>query len=147
MRRISTVVICIFFAIQSLAWAVPHKPALDVQKVTCDTVQSPSDSCPCKDHHESRQCDTSCTCCSSSAALTCSIDVHSPLFEETFLPSDPPFLLPQVYLPIFVPPQNSSLTNLCLRSEECITLCWKSAATLQWRSIIVTTDKTPSRSI
>lgn len=118
MRRISIVGICILFAIQSLAWAVPHKPALDVQKVTGDTVQSPSDSCPCKDHQESRQCDASCTCCSSIAALTGNIDFHSPLFAETFLPSDPPFLLPQVYLPIFVPPQNRSLTSYaCVRKN------------------------------
>ncbi|OGU16570.1 MAG: hypothetical protein A2076_02515 [Geobacteraceae bacterium GWC2_53_11] len=67
---------------------------------------SPLDTCPCSDGHDSDCCDTT----------GCSCACHAPLGQRVRLAYAPvvvaqnfrePFwLLPQVYLAIFVPPQN-----------------------------------------
>jgi len=65
--------------------------------------------CPCSDRHDAEGCDSSCSCCS-----CCSY--HAPLPaplawsaappERSCRLRDPFQFLPEVYLPIFVPPQN-----------------------------------------
>lgn len=67
---------------------------------------SPLDTCPCSDGHDADCCDTT----------GCSCACHAPLGQKVLLAYAPvvvvlnfrePFwLLPQVYLAIFVPPQN-----------------------------------------
>ncbi|GFO68270.1 hypothetical protein GMLC_18490 [Geomonas limicola] len=65
--------------------------------------------CPCSDRHDTEGCDSSCSCCS-----CCSYHAPLPLplawpagnAERSCRLSDPFQFLPEVYLPIFVPPQN-----------------------------------------
>lgn len=118
MRCLSITMFCLLIVLQSLAQAVPHIAAPAIQKVACDTVQNPSSDCPCMDDHESEQCDVSCSCCATIAVLPGRVTFHTPLGAEIYFPGEPPLLLPQVYLPIFVPPQNRSWSQSRCRDEE-----------------------------
>lgn len=111
LRCISITVFCVLIVMQSFAQALQHSAAPNIQKMSCDTVQSPIDDSPCKDNHESGQCDLSSTCCVDFEVLPQKVTFQTPFSAEVFPPSEPPLLLPQIYLPIFVPPQNNSLTR------------------------------------
>lgn len=108
LKCLAIIVFCILIVMQSFAQEVPHSAAPDIQKMTRDSVQSPNDDCPCKDTHDNGQCDSSCTCCATFAALPERITFYTQLRSEFIYPVEPSRSMPQVYLPIFVPPQNSS---------------------------------------
>ncbi len=109
MRCLSITIFCLLIVVQSLAQALPHNAAPAIQEAACDTVQNSSSGCPCTDDHESGQCDVSCTCCAAFAALPGRVTFHTPFSTEVFFPVESPLLLPQVCLPIYVPPQNRLL--------------------------------------
>ena len=110
-RGISVACFCLLIAVQSSAQALPHSGAPDVQQITCETgVQGPCSDCPCEDEQGERECDSACSCCSSFAALSESVIFNSSSIVAIFSPAEPLLLMPQVYFPIFVPPENCSWT-------------------------------------
>jgi len=91
-----------------------HTPATQtVCATTCDNSEisalSGSPHCPCSDSHAPGECDANCSCCSCGSCL-------APLPGALAFATPPPKVpypdydrfqkLPEVYLPIFVPPQN-----------------------------------------
>jgi hypothetical protein len=99
---------CILIAMQSFAQAFPHGAASDDRQITCETVQSSEADCPCSDNHENSMCDSVCSCCSIVASLPERVNFHSSPLAAIISPAEPLFVVPQVYFPIFVPPQNCS---------------------------------------
>lgn len=107
-RCISIVCFCILLAVQSFAHVLPHGFATDIQQSKVETMQNPCNDCPCEDQQGGRECDVVCSCCSSFASLPESVFFRYSSIVTIMSPSEPLSLMPQVYLTIFVPPQNSS---------------------------------------
>lgn len=77
--------------------------------LSCVSAQQPASShCPCSDRHDSRDCDDSCFCCFCSPCLAPAAHylLQPRVTSASFSLYDPFRLYPEVYLPIFVPPQN-----------------------------------------
>jgi hypothetical protein len=71
----------------------------------------PASHCPCTDRHAPDGCNPSCSCCSCcsfSAPLPAGVAWRASQLPVSFSSLDPFKHLPEVYLPIFVPPQNRS---------------------------------------
>lgn len=65
--------------------------------------------CPCSERHGSDDCDSSCSCCSCCsylAPLTAQMAGLPSVPDAPYLVYEPIQRFPEVYLPIFVPPQN-----------------------------------------
>jgi len=98
------ILICLAMPSTDLANGVILEKASSVVQVIAGT--APCDDCPCSDDHGAGCCDvTFCNC-----------ECHAPLGQALRLPYapvvacqnilEPSWSLPQVYRPIFVPPQN-----------------------------------------
>jgi hypothetical protein len=101
--------------------AVPDAVTTEIRTVVADA-GSPCDDCPCSNEEGSHCCDTG----------FCSCAFHSPPVQGIQLRYDPDvnivrptesfWMLPQVYLPIFVPPQNLTTDRLSEVTEHEYTL-------------------------
>jgi len=109
-RAILITCFCILIAVQSFVYVLPHGLAPDIQQSKVVTMQSSCNDCPCEDQHGGRECDIACSCCSSFASLPESVIFSFSSIVTIVSPSEPLLQVPQVYLPIFVPPQNCSWT-------------------------------------
>jgi hypothetical protein len=109
-RAISITCFCILIAVQSFAHVLPHGFANDIQQSKVETMQNPCNDCPCDDQHGERECDIACSCCSGIASLPENVIFRFSSIVTIVSPSEPLLQIPQVYLPIFVPPQNCSWT-------------------------------------
>lgn len=103
-RGISIVCFCILLAVQSVAQALPHGFASDSQQAQCNIIND----CPCNDGNGERGCDSACSCCSCFASLSKKYNLHIVPTAAILSVTEPLLLMPQVYLTIFVPPQNRS---------------------------------------
>lgn len=102
---------CLLLSVQAFARVIPHGSVADVKQLASEAVHPPCNDCPCDDPHGGRECGPACSCCSESASLPgFDISVLTTIVEISPV-TEPLFLIPQVYLPIFVPPQNRSLTE------------------------------------
>jgi len=102
---------CLLLSVQAFARVIPHGSVADVKQVASGTVQPPCNDCPCDDDHGGRECGPACSCCSESASLPgFVISVVTTIVEIASVP-EPLFIIPQVYFPVFVPPQNRSLAE------------------------------------
>jgi hypothetical protein len=79
-----------------------------VQAIYSMTAAAPCDDCPCSDERGSSCCDSTFCCCACHAPLSQSFRLaYAPVIAvQSF--REPLWSLPQVYRPIFVPPQNIS---------------------------------------
>jgi hypothetical protein len=78
-----------------------------LQQTTCSS--EPASHCPCSDRHGSDGCNPSCSCCSCCpccAPLSAGIAWRVAQPTDSFSMLEPFKHFPEVYLPIFVPPQN-----------------------------------------
>lgn len=85
-------------------------PSTQTTRLAADA-NAPCDSCPCSDEQDSGCCEsTSCNCaCHAPLASTLRITYAPLIVTENFYEST--CSLPQVYLHIFVPPQNIPVTQ------------------------------------
>lgn len=105
---ISAVLICIYLAMPTtiLAHAASMETDASTAQTLSGTATTPDDNGPCSDGQSSDCCDT----------IFCNCACHAPLghgLQLTYAPlliihnfREHSWSLPQVYLPIFVPPQN-----------------------------------------
>jgi hypothetical protein len=101
-------VLYLFLPVQVQSFS--HVATLDAEKTGLQmpggmVVKVHCNSCPCNDEQGSDCCDTTSCCCSCHAPLVQHAWFnYSPVVMVLHQP-DPYWSLPQVYLPIFVPPQ------------------------------------------
>jgi len=75
------------------------------------SLDGPASHCPCSDRHGSEGCNFGCSCCSCSSYFAPpppGIAWRLPQPATSFSMIEPLQYFPEVYLPIFVPPQNRS---------------------------------------
>lgn len=85
-------------------------------------VKSHCNDCPCSHEQDSDCCDTaSCNCSYQAPLVQHSWFTYSPVVKILLNP-EPHWSLPQVYLPIFVPPQSFAWPSLILKSRSCANL-------------------------
>jgi hypothetical protein len=104
---IGTVLIVIYLALPAtnLAYAATQE-ATSTQEAYSSTTTAPCDSCPCSDGQGSDCCDTTFCSCACHAPLSQSLRlVYAPMIVIHRF-REPTSSLPQVFLSIFVPPQN-----------------------------------------
>jgi hypothetical protein len=79
-----------------------------VQTVSAMTTSSPCNDCPCSDEKDSSCCDSAFCCCACHAPLSQGFQLaYAPVVAIQGF-REPAWSLPQVFLSIFVPPQNLS---------------------------------------
>jgi hypothetical protein len=106
---IATIMIVIYLALP--ATNIAHGAALDkvmsgVQTLSAMTSSVPCDDCPCSDGHGSDCCDSTFCSCECQAPLGCGLRLnYAPVIAIQNFP-EPSWSLPEVYRPIFVPPQS-----------------------------------------
>lgn len=110
---VSTLLIVIYLALPATNFAYAATQVEGVSSVqalpqmACSTAATDHcDDCPCSDGQDSGCCDsTFCNCACHAPLGQCIQLVYAPeIAAQSFL--DPSWSLPQVYRPIFVPPQN-----------------------------------------
>jgi hypothetical protein len=112
-RLIALMIICayLFIPLESYAGLEPLAPSLPDGASLLQIVspKKPASHCPCSDRHAPDGCNTACSCCSccSFFAPPASGIVFIPTTTALIMP-EPAQRFPEVYLPIFVPPQNRS---------------------------------------
>lgn len=114
LRHMASLLIILYLFIPVMGFA--HVAVINVDATEIGSIDaatgSPCEQCPCSDEQGSRDCDTGC----------CSCAFHSPPVQSA-QPSYAPiviisrhaesfWMLPQVYLSIYVPPQNQLLGYL-----------------------------------
>jgi hypothetical protein len=112
-RTIALFMLCLFLLLpmhgvaQVLTESVPFMQGelLHLSANTAD--QLPCSDCPCSGANHS-ECDSTCSCCSAMAPLPQLFSWNYAPTVEQLTATEPYWTLPQVYLPIFVPPQNLS---------------------------------------
>jgi len=73
---------------------------------------SPCDHCPCSDEQGPRCCDADFCCCAFHSPQVQGVQVRYAPVVTIARPAEPFWVLPRVYLSIFVPPQNPSIDRL-----------------------------------
>ena len=106
---IGTVLIVIYLALPAtnLAHAAAREGSVPPTQATCSvTTAAPCDSCPCTGGQESDCCDSTFCSCACHAPLGQGLRlVYAPVIvTQNF--REPTGALPQIFLSIFVPPQN-----------------------------------------
>ena len=103
---VSMIILCLLIPVMGIAHAgVPDIGAAETRSIGA-LAGSPCDRCPCGDEQGSHCCDTDFCSCSFHSPPVQGVQVrYAPVV--TVVRHDNPFrMLPQVYLSIFVPPQN-----------------------------------------
>ena len=110
LRHMSVLLLIVYLFIPVMGFAhdaAPDAGVTEIRTVAADD-GSPCDGCPCSNEEGSPCCDTGfCSCAFHSPPvqgiqLRYDLDVNIVRHTESF------WMLPQVYLPIFVPPQNQT---------------------------------------
>jgi hypothetical protein len=106
---IGTVLIVIYLALPAtnFAYATNQEGGVPSAQAVCSVMAAaPCDDCPCSDGHGSDCCDSTFCSCACHAPLGQGIQlVYAPVIDTQSF-REPTWSLPQVYRPIFVPPQN-----------------------------------------
>ena len=106
---IGTVLIVIYLALPATSFAravAQEESAPQAQTILSTTGTAPTDSCPCSGDEGSGCCDTIFCSCACHAPLSQTLRlVYAPVIV-THSFREPTGSLPQVFLSIFVPPQN-----------------------------------------
>ena len=88
-------------------FAPPSVGQEDTIAVNIEATQGHCPDCPCNDEgHGAGGCDASCFCCSCFAPLPHGFTLDFTPLITSITPFEPFRALPQICLPIFVPPQN-----------------------------------------
>ncbi len=100
----------LFLPMDGFAQFQPFAPAAgqtDTLPVKIEAAKDHCPDCPCSDgEHGAGGCDASCSCCSCFAPLPQGVTIDFIPVVTSMIPFERFQTLPQVYLPIFVPPQN-----------------------------------------
>jgi len=100
------IILYLFIPVMGLAHvAVADDGATDIRAVGAVTA-SPCDDCPCSDEQGSRCCDTDFCCCAFHCPPVQGVQLSYAPVVMVARHAESFWMLPQVYLPIFVPPQN-----------------------------------------
>lgn len=99
-------IVYLFLPAQGVVHACVQNTAIQDSRTTYTTApDSPCDECPCSGEQDSDCCDTTSCPCSCHTPLTRHMHTYAPIvIVQRF--AEPHWSLPQVYLSIFVPPQN-----------------------------------------
>lgn len=97
----------LLLSINSYAQHFPASQQEEIRQTAVERGYCPTTGCPCTDDHSTTGgCSSECSCCSFLAPLPSPLAyAFSPATSTTDRP-EPYWILPQVYLSIFVPPQN-----------------------------------------
>lgn len=111
-RLIALIIVCAYLLIPLESFACLEPPCSrplpgSTFLPAVSALEDSAPHCPCSDRHGRDGCDTSCSCCSCSTCIAPrpSGIVFHPTVTRLSLP-EPPLRFPQVFLAIFVPPQN-----------------------------------------
>ena len=115
-RRLTALLMVCAFLFLPLESFANHEPAFSptlysTSPLEIASPEEPDSHCPCTDRHGSDGCSFNCSCCSCCsffAPLPTGISCRSIPPVTSFSMIEPFKRFPEVYLPIFVPPQNRS---------------------------------------
>jgi len=107
-RHMSALLIILYLFIPVMGFAhagVPDAGTTDIRSL-CAVAGSPCDHCPCSEEQGSPCCDTDFCSCSFHSPPVQGVQVRYAPVVVIARRTESFWMLPQVYLPIFVPPQN-----------------------------------------
>jgi hypothetical protein len=112
-RHMTALLIIVYLSIPVMGFAHFNAPAqVAVEERSREGVTSvPCDQCPCGDEQGSDCCDSASCSCSFHSPPVQTLQIRYSPVVNLLQQSDPFWILPQVYLTIFVPPQNVLLNG------------------------------------